>query len=714
MMIGIFSVQNIAVAEESSYKSFYSTENKPLFYGATEITIDKNVVSTFDEKDARFRIMARDFEDGDLTYKIICTKNNVVPTTAGEYELIYSVTDSHKNTSTITVPVHVLDKEEGECKIVRTIYSIPSLWNLSLVGTERCNNGDRQILGIYLPESTSAEIRSIDAEADLQITYLTNTKVKNSFSSVKISNTDFQTVKNVASDGNSYAAVPLITSPRLKTNEIDKTFKIEIKFKEDVKALDYYHYKDDEQAFKDDWKASQNSFGVVDGEAMILVVPFADVDKLSGYTAPNYNSPFASLDAFFEFYLEVVNRYDKMLGLEFDAKEEIDQNFRIKYTAVADASSSAGAYYAGGYIAVCRDTISPIFQYGWGTLHEIARGYQGTLGRGVGGGENLCLNETGNNILAHYIQMDESIYLNPNKSKYLGKLENAEQNQNQSRYNKIADGTGVFNNSGGTYTNITEKMFCIINLLDKFEGPETYGKLFKYYRRIVQKYGNNTFRISDVYAKFFAEEYNVNIIPYLKAWTMTLSENVEAELFEKDLKVMNIFADILSETNFEKISTDNNFNLKFGLYDESVLDDYNIKTNLNLNLEIDNFNEIKGRYLAVIKNNEVVKTVKIINKNLQITDLPVGYQQILLPYDFGMNNKLCSFVLKEGENSVSYKFEEYGTPKFSEYKSTIKIFGIYNTVGLSVEFDNFYKTAKFTPGGADLGNRNATWAGKMD
>ena len=101
-------------------------------------------------------------------------------------------------------------------------------------------------------------------------------------------------------------------------------------------------------------------------------------------------------------------------------------------TAVADAAMAGiGAYYNGNFIAVCSSTISAIFQYGWGTLHEIAHGYQGTLGKG------MFLNETGNNILAHYIQIDRTLY--KKNDSYIGNLENCEQNLNNSRINCLVN-----------------------------------------------------------------------------------------------------------------------------------------------------------------------------------------------------------------------------------------------------------------------------------
>lgn len=124
---GLLSLNNspfIGTAEE--YVSFYSESNAPIFYGATKITIDKNVVDAFDPLDARFRIFAKDFEDGDLTPSIQCTSNNVIANVEGEYAVKYKVNDSHGNSTEISDPVIVNAEENGVFKIERTIYTMPS------------------------------------------------------------------------------------------------------------------------------------------------------------------------------------------------------------------------------------------------------------------------------------------------------------------------------------------------------------------------------------------------------------------------------------------------------------------------------------------------------------------------------------------------------------------------------------------------------------
>lgn len=492
-------------------------------------------------------------------------------------------------------------------------------------------------MGIFLPENASAEIKILQSEKDLEITFFTNTRAQNSFNYVKLNNSDYQTIKNVVKNVG-YASVPLITSPRLDEKDvIDRVYKIEIKFDDSAKPLDYYHYKDDEEEFENNWKLSKNAFGIVDGEAIMCVVPFGDVDKLSGYTAPGYNNPFESLDKFFEYYLEVVNRMDKMIGLEFDAKTYLDQNYRTKYTAVADSAVSAGAYYAGGFIAVCQPTIAPIFQYGWGTLHEIAHGYQGNLGKGANSKGSLYLNETGNNILAHYIQMDKSLYLKSDN--YLGDIANAEQRINTTRLQKIENGETIFNNNNGTYTNISEKMYCIINLLDNFEGYKTYGKLFSYYRKLVSETGINGFSIADVYAKFFAEEYKANIVPYLKAWKIEISEQTELDILKLGLPSYSITADVLSDESYKKVKQGENLKLKYGLISDYTLKKYELNSNLTINIEINDFNLIKGKNLALFDKNELVQVIKIESQKIEIKNLNLAYYELKLPVIFVMTIK---------------------------------------------------------------------------
>lgn len=727
----IMSVAAIALSAlpigvvEAESASFYSTTAAPIFYGATEIYMDKNVVESFDPEDSRFRIMAKDFEDGDVTPSIEVESINVQSTVPGDYSVSYSVSDSHGNIARITVPVHVLDKEDGECRVVRTIVTLPAMKNLSDAGTERCNNGDRQILGIFLPAGTSAQVKVVDSDVDFQITYFTNSKLYNGFNTVYASSEEYQTISNpkyasVEDDKKSLTAtMPLITSPRLNEERLDVTYKIEVKFGSEVKALDYYHYGDDEDAFKAKWRESGNDYAVVDGEAVLIVLPYGDID----IDMPDGGGdvPIGNLDETLEYYLDVVNRMDAMLGLSLDPDDPLDRNFRTKYTMVADSSSSAGAYYAGNYIAVCNTTVKGFFRYGWGTLHEIAHGYQGYMGKGIGGGYNLCFNETGNNVLAHYVQTDKTLYRADHD--WMGTKENREDIDNRNRL----DGEYVFHNNEGTYTNCRDKLFFIVNLMDAFEGEKSYAKLFSYYRKFTSSRdtAKSKYTVTDIYAAFFADEYDADITMYLDAWQAPLSDEIRQELMKKSLTVYALTSDVLSEASLAKVTINEGLTLKHGLIDEDMLEKYSVKGDLTVNVESDDTSAIEGAVLSLYRDGEYVDKVEITGSTVIFTDLPVGEYEIRGPVSYSRtpDGKAISYdytcvMVKEGSNTASIRFS-VGKQHPTDSPITIKLVSYYNTIAYSVTLSSNadgepYKKGTAVYGSGNPGNHNATWGAQPD
>lgn len=701
IVFGLFFIfGNKELKANEDFISFYSEKNKPIYYGATKITIDKNVTDVFDIKDSRFRIFAKDYEDGDLTHLIECVYNNVNPKAVGEYEIKYSVIDSHKNKTEITVPVIVRDKGNKECEIVRTVYAIPKMENMATSGMERCNNGDRQILGIYLPSGAKATIKALDYDLSkkYEITFFNNTRAKNSFIYGSVNETEYE-LFNKAKDGNYYDSVPLITSPRLNVEKIDTVYTFLLKFDDSAKALDYYHYLDNEASFKQSWEESGNSFSVVEGEAITFVVPLADIDNITKVE---------TLDKMLEYYLEVVNRMDKMVGLSFTPECATDRNYRTKYTAICDPAVSAGAYYAGSHIAVCSPSIVGFFQYGWGSLHEIAHGYQGSFGRGVGGGATLALGETGNNVLAHYIQIDKTLY--KKQDDWMGgSLSKIEENLNQKRLNSAS----IFHNQDGTYTNVSEKLYFIINLLDSFEKEETYAKMFSYYRKILSEFGNDKYTISEIYAKFFASEYKANIIPYLKVWGLSVSSEVESEILKNELTTYVTPYDYLSLDELSNLKDKENISLSFGLVAEDVVKKYASKKKATIKFEIDDESKLFKKTLAIRKNGRSLKIVKLSSLENVFDDLEIGLYEIVIPNIFGYKQESSHFlVVGEDNNTFTYTYKK----EIDDLLHPTKIFirGIYPTLGYSLNFSSDYKKGSISLGGANLGNQNDVWKNKPD
>ena len=230
---------------------------------------------------------------------------------------------------------------------------------------------------------------------------------------------------------------------------------------------------------------------------------------------------------------------------------------------------------------------------------------------------------------------------------------------------------------------------------------------------MVSKQGVNAFSIQDVYAKFFAKEYNANIIPYLKSWGVENSSEVEREIVSSGAKAYMITSDSLTSESLDEVMAGENLTLKYGLVSEEVLIKYNIKSNVSLTINIDDFNVIKNKDLLLMQNGKLIKKIKIDTKNISIDGLNIGTYEIRLPISYDYENKLCVVNLVEGDNEVTYDYIKIDkTEKLP--LTAIKIKGIYGTFGYTLTFSDDYKVGKVTFGGADLGNRNATWESKPD
>ena len=668
--------------------SYWSTENAPLFYGATNITLQKGIIDEFDVLDTRFRIFAKDFEDGDLTPNIT-SEGTVNVNEVGTYTISYKVSDSHHNETTITVPVTVTEDPDVQIKVERTLYTLPSMWNLDMVGVGRCNSGDRQILGVYLSQGQSIKARIIEADNNIGVAFLANDSALESSASIS-KNGEWITLQNTK-DGTGYNSVPLITSTVLSRENTDltKTFKIELEYGSTIPSLNYYHYKDSEQSFRDKWNTTQNNFAVIENEVLTIVVPYSDINKTTNY----FSKGFTSLDQFLEYYKKVVDKMDEYIGLDLNPIELTDQNVRIKYLVKANAHGAGAAYYAGNHVGINNASVASFFEMNWGGLHEIAHGYQGNLGKG-----EMGLGETANNILGHYIQIDKNIYFH--SGDWLGNMTSIEENKNNIRLN-----AEEYNS-----IDVSTRLYYIINLFDTFEGGTTYAKMFQWFRKEVNnKNIANMNANQDLYVRAIADIYHVNIIPYMEAWKLTISPSIKEEVYSKGYPTLNILKDTVTEQSLDKIMTGESLSRKYGLVSNDVLKKYNITGNLTLTINIDDISKLNGKYATLKQGNSVIKQVKITSNQVNITNLPVGSYSLQMPVLSDYNQDYGYVQIKESpNNSYTYEYHAIEKKDYSNYVS-LKLQGIYGTYGYELTFSENYTKGKVHLNGANMGDSAETY-----
>ena len=665
-----FAVTTNQTEEKKHPESYWSTKNAPMFYGATKITLQKGIIDEFDVLDARFRIFAKDFEDGDLT-PYITHSGEVKLDEVGKHEITYTVTDSHKNTTTLVVPVIVTEEEDTNIIVERTIYTTPSVWNMDLAEFSRCNYGDRQILGVYLSNNQSIKARIVSSESVLAVNFFNNDQYTESSMTIPVTG-EWITLEN-RKDGIGYESVPLLRTTVLSKENtvINKSYVIELQYDETIEPLNYYHYLDDEQAFRSDWLKSGNRYGVIESETMLLVVPFLDMNYMTNY----YNNGFTSLDKFLEYYQKVVEKMDEYVGLEFNPEKMTDQNVRTKYVVKANRHGVGAAYYAGDHVGVNNASMASFFEMNWGGLHELAHGYQGSLGKG-----EMQLGEVSNNIIGHYIQIDKSIYFH--SGNWLGELSVIEEERNAQRL------------SGKTFLEVDEpsRLYVIINLLNTFEKGTSYGKLYSWYRE--QLYQGRRMTNQDAYVEGIAELYKVNIIPYMEDWGLKISDEAKANVYENNYPLMNILKDMVNDNTLQTVMSGEGMDRKYGLVSNEVLQKYTTQGDMNLQIEIDDMRQIQGKVIQIKDGKDIIKSIKIENNQIEET-LPVGTYFLQMPVINGYSYQYAYVQIKEDmENPQTYVYEKLEDIDYDNYLM-FRVLGYnYDTIAYQLTFKEQYTKAE--------------------
>lgn len=374
-------------------------------------------------------------------------------------------------------------------------------------------------------------------------------------------------------------------------------------------------------------------------------MPLTDINYMTNY----YANGFKSLDKFLEYYQKVVEKMDEYVGLDFNPTKITDQNVRTKYLIKANSNGIGAAYYAGDHVGVNNASMKTFFEMNWGGLHELAHGYQGSLGKG-----EMLLGEVSNNILGYYIQTDKSLYDRPGN--LLGELPIIEEEKNSGRL------------SGKNFSEIdtTVRLYMIINLLDTFEKGTTYSKMFSWYRE--QLNNGRTMTNQDAYVEAIADIYNINIIPYMEAWGLNISVGLKNKMFNLNYPLINILADMVSPNLLNTIMTNENLSKKYSLVKNDILKNNNIKSNLSLKIQIDDISKLVGKTLLLKDGKNIIEKHKIENSTIELANIPAGTYYLQMPILNGYSQELIYIQVSENStNYYSYTYENLEETTFDNY-----------------------------------------------
>ena len=288
---------------------------------------------------------------------------------------------------------HPVEKIQG---INEQVYAkeIPVYEKSEAARTARMQRGiyqARESLGLIVPQNKKLYIRQAQGsnEEDLRVDLMTN---------------DRQTVRNatISRDGSWTQISTTMDSGAFVRIPTGLTKKPVVEYYVEGDAgvtLPTYRKGGDKAAFDADWAVRNTSYGYVDGDKIAFLVPNVDRERIANLGKNPGQWGFMNLDDMIGYYEDVINHYDKWVGLNDDINS-VHYNVGQKYFTIADAHGPGLAYYSTNNMGSNNPSMSGYLERGWLALHEVGHGYDGAMTYDP----KMNLIEIENNILANQYQ----------------------------------------------------------------------------------------------------------------------------------------------------------------------------------------------------------------------------------------------------------------------------------------------------------------------
>ena len=639
----------------------------------------------FDYESSRNHVFADDQEDGDLTKNII-QEGSIDTSELGDQTVTYRVTDSDGRTAEHTLTVSVLPKdgstqEENDKKnIKRILYTLPDASHLSDIGFNRGYNHDRQNLGLWLPKDETLKLRLVNHEEfngylELKLLHIDKTTEKLAVvtgtsetepkDSVQIpQNGNWITVKNCYNEGNekkSADSVPFIYTPK------DTTVQpiIEVEWSDRFHEIPYYRYGDDEAEFFSEWDRTEAPFAIIEGQAATFLAPIKNRhDIIDNVSAGKEAYQFHSIDDMLEWCAAFEKQYDAYAGLDFYTDEPYNQNVRAKFFIKANKSGAGLAYYSGDHSAFNGDNLGSYLYKDWTSLHEFGHGYEGAIANQ----ENSFV-ETTNNIMGYYF---EPTY-RPEED--FGWLLGGKGSTKLEAYNNLGRDSETLRNSVTIFNDMTagkkeyaKTLFMFVNMFDYIGPQKATSAMHTEFRKYYYENRENM-SSSDAIVDSLSRVGEYNVVPYFKEWHITPAQVLEDKIYEQDLPILyylrNLYtSDEEAETVRAALAAKGKvMNGIYSLVSNADLAELgrNDKSNVTLNLSIDQLSAVEGKNILIKNGEEIVKKIPIDSETL-IAELPVGIYEVELPLprtaDYEYGNEYL--IAAKGTVTKNLEYEKLG------------------------------------------------------
>ena len=539
------------------------------------------------------------------------------------------------------------DEPTGETK-TQEMYIVGNTGYENASKIMKGNGHDCQNLGIWVPSGATFSIRQVNTELNQALTF-------------KMRNDDVQTesVNTIPADGSWLTVTAKADSvPFVQSIYRADGKKPIVEFTlENTYELPVYKQGDDEKAFFEHWRKLDAPFAVYESkEYAIFLVPKRDMNS----------NKIGSLEDLCIYYDNMIRQYNAFSGLTKDAPEVYNRDSGTRYFIKANKHGAGGAYYSPAETAVNGNSVAGYMEYNWGSLHEVAHGYDTV---------NFASGEIWNNVYAHYYQL-ASI----GRGTWLSLTEDSR---------KLFDSERVTNNYFGTQ-NFQAKLYFWVNMMDKIGPQKSASYSYKKYRKNsyegVANLGGHSF-----YADAFTEGTGYNVTPWFDMWGFTVTQDVkenliEAEVYKNIYPLQNLVA---TEEKAEKIKTALGLASRYSMVETQQLVDYSKNTEettgtLKFTLDDTAYTAINGKDIRITDGINTVENITVTGKEVT-ANVPVGVYNVFVPAPGGekavvINNRIGYTTVKEGDTAVyNITAEEIGGTEF--YDATIALGSNYSYWG---------------------------------
>ncbi|WP_041867068.1 putative mucin/carbohydrate-binding domain-containing protein [Sodalis glossinidius] len=453
-------------------------------------------------------------------------------------------------------------------------------------------------------------------------------------------------------------SVNAVSVPFIETPYVNGAPMVEIEYPETSKILPVYRKGENEAAFFERWNSQDAEFALVDSGYAVILVP--KISKPALQTPGNVEN----IDALITYYEDIFTFYNALSGLSFEAEHDSDWNINNRYLMKSDKKDdSNGGYYGGNWPAESSASVSSFWltpqASNWGSLHEIAHGYQGHFMTD----KHFSVGEVWNNIYAASYQdvmlgdrkyQDGWLYDYSNKAKV-----------EETIFQLIAREKPL------NQWDLHSKLYFIMLMVDK-AGKNAFTFLNQQYRKNcnTSDFAPYLHSLLDILSESFAiAGEQVDVTPFVQLTGGHVTQpQCDRNKFSHAKAVYPLYQ-LVDKPQLEAVKNQLKLDSTLRLVDATQLKATGLKGNVSLRFNIDDFAQIYGKDLILLEEARYAYKIRIDSPTMTLGDLPIGVYTLRLPT--GKDRKYQPttdyLIVKQGDNAAEIAFiKKFASPIISQ------------------------------------------------